>query len=110
MKRDDFKEFAVKLRGKNNNYRQMKKVLGEIKAEVNVLNRTETILKSKCDNLDQFNRDLEKEHGIEGASKVADQIENLAGAQQQMDQHKDDTLQEMTKVVTEIQTQIKTKK
>lgn len=102
MKRDDFKEFAVKLRGKNNNYRQMKKVLGEIKAEVNVLNRTETILKSKCDNLDQFNKNLERDHGIEGAGNVADQIENLAGAQQQIDQHKDDTLQEMTKVVTEI--------
>lgn len=55
MKRDDFKQFAVNLRGKNNQYRQMKKVLGEIKAEVNVLGRTETILKSRCTNLEEFN-------------------------------------------------------
>jgi intraflagellar transport protein 81 len=54
MKRDDFKQFAVNLRGKNNQYRQMKKVIGEIKAEVNVLNRTETILKSKCSNIEEF--------------------------------------------------------
>jgi hypothetical protein len=32
----------------------MKKVLGEIKAEVTVLLRTENILKSRADNLDEF--------------------------------------------------------
>jgi len=104
MKRDDFKEFAVKLRGKNNNFRQMKKVLGEIKAEVNILNRTETILKSKCGNLEDFYSQMEKEAGVEGYGQVADKMEGLAGAQQEMDKNKDVTLQEITRIVTEIET------
>mmetsp|Transcript_1385 Transcript_1385/g.1826 ORF Transcript_1385/g.1826 Transcript_1385/m.1826 type:complete len:268 (-) Transcript_1385:771-1574(-) len=37
MKRDDFRQYAANLRGKNNQYKQMKKVLGEIKSEVTVL-------------------------------------------------------------------------
>ena len=103
MKRDDFKEFAVKLRGKNNNYRQMKKVLGEIKAEVNVLTRTEAILKGKASNLDEFYKNLEKEHGVEGYGNVAEKMEDLAENQQKMDSKKDETLQEITKIVTEIE-------
>jgi septation ring formation regulator EzrA len=103
MKRDDFKEFAVKLRGKNNNYRQMKKVLGEIKAEVNVLTRTEAILKGKASNLDEFYKNIEKEHGVEGYGNVAERMEDLAENQQKMDSKKDETLQEITKIVTEIE-------
>lgn len=34
LKRDDFKQYAATLRVKNNNYKQMKKTLDEIKAEV----------------------------------------------------------------------------
>ena len=66
MKRDDFKQYAANLRGKNAQYKQMKKVLGEIKAEVNVLSRTENILKSRADNLEEFMVKLEKEQGISG--------------------------------------------
>ena len=42
----------------------MKKVLGEIKAEVNVLSRTENILKSRTENLDELMRKIEREKGI----------------------------------------------
>jgi intraflagellar transport protein 81 len=66
MKRDDFKQYAANLRGKNAQYKQMKKVLGEIKSEVTVLSRTESILKSRAENLDEFMRDLEKKRGISG--------------------------------------------
>ena len=72
MKRDDFKQYAANLRGKNAQYKQMKKVLGEIKAEVTVLLRTENILKSRADNLDDFMKGLEKQAGITGYTKVQD--------------------------------------
>jgi len=45
MKRDDFRQYAANLRVKNANFKVMKKVLDEIKGEVVVLKRTETILK-----------------------------------------------------------------
>jgi len=44
MKRDDFRQYAANLRGKNTQFKQMKKVLSEIKSEVTVLNRTKSIL------------------------------------------------------------------
>lgn len=40
MKRDDFKQYAANLRGKNTEYKKKKQQLAEIKSEVNVLNRT----------------------------------------------------------------------
>ncbi len=48
----------------------MKKVLGEIKAEVTVLSRTESILKSRDDNLEEFMRELERKRGISGIQGV----------------------------------------
>ena len=50
MGRDSFKQYAANLRVKNANFKVMKKVMEEIKAEVVVLKRTEQILKSRCDN------------------------------------------------------------
>jgi intraflagellar transport protein 81 len=70
MKRDDFKQYAANLRGKNAQYKTMKKVLGEIKAEVTVLSRTESILMNRADNLDDFMKTLEKQKGISGYTNV----------------------------------------
>lgn len=52
MGRDSFKQYAANLRVKNANFKVMKKVLDEIKAEVVVLKRTEQILKQRTDNVD----------------------------------------------------------
>ena len=52
MGRDSFKQYAANLRVKNANFKVMKKVLDEIKAEVVVLKRTEQILKQRTDNAD----------------------------------------------------------
>jgi len=59
MKRDDFRQYAANLRVKNANFKVMKKVLDEIKAEVVVLKRTEQILKQRTDNVDAVMKDLE---------------------------------------------------
>ena len=82
MKRDDFKQYAANLRGKNAQYKQMKKVIGEIKGEVTVLARTEQIMKSREENLDEFMVDLEKKKGIAGYSNVNDQIKDVSKASQ----------------------------
>jgi intraflagellar transport protein 81 len=72
MKRDDFRQYAANLRGKNTQYKQMKKVLGEIKSEVTVLGRTKSILESRAENLGQFMQDLERKQGIQGYSQIED--------------------------------------
>jgi intraflagellar transport protein 81 len=48
MKRDDFRQYAANLRVKNNAHKQQRKVLDEIKAEVQTLERTKNILSDKA--------------------------------------------------------------
>lgn len=99
MKRDDFKQYAANLRGKNAQYKQMKKVLGEIKAEVNVLSRTENILKSRADNLEEFMRKLERERGISGYTGTQEEIQKVSEDIQRLNEKKDGTLEEITTIV-----------
>lgn len=92
MKRDDFKQYAANLRGKNAQYKQMKKVLAEIKAEVTVLARTENILKSRAENLDEFMKGLEKQKGISGYTNVNEEIQGISKANQLLNNRKEETL------------------
>lgn len=110
MKRDDFKQYAANLRGKNAQYKQMKKVLGEIKAEVTVLSRTEQILKSRAENLEEFMKGLEKQKGISGYTDVNSQIQGISQANQLLNNKKEETLQEITQVVVQIENEVKDKK
>lgn len=70
MKRDDFRQYAANLRGKNTQYKQMKKVLSEIKSEVTVLTRTKNILQSRAEDLGEFMKGLESKQGITGYSDI----------------------------------------
>jgi intraflagellar transport protein 81 len=72
MKRDDFRNYAANLRGKNTQYKQMKKVLQEIKSECNVLKRTKDILQDRAEDLGDFMRNLEKQKGVTGYSNIED--------------------------------------
>lgn len=110
MPRDDFKQYAANLRGKNAQYKQMKKILGEIKAEVNVLDRTEQILKSRADNLDDFMKSLEKKKGIAGYDKVETKLVGVSEDKEKLDSAKDQTLQEITKIVQDFEAQLKDRK
>jgi intraflagellar transport protein 81 len=67
----------------------MKKVLGEIKSEVTVLNRTEQILKSRADNLDDFMKGLERNQGIAGYSEIEDKIVGVSETKEKLDGKKD---------------------
>ena len=88
----------------------MKKILTEIKAEVTVLGRTEQILKSRADNLDEFMKGLEKQKGVSGYTSVHDQITGISKVNQDLNSRKEETLQEITTVVVQIENEVKDKK
>ena len=96
MKRDDFKQYAANLRGKNAQFKQMKKVLNEIKAEVNVLARTESLLKGRAENLDEFMRELEKKKGVAGIQDVQANLVSVSEQNELLNNRKEQTLQEIT--------------
>jgi len=54
MKWDEFWDFAMKLWEKNKKYKVMKKELEEIRAELNILSRTENLLTSWAGDIDDF--------------------------------------------------------
>jgi intraflagellar transport protein 81 len=110
MKRDDFRQYAANLRGKNTQYKQMKKVLGEIKSEVTVLGRTKSILEGRAENLGEFMQDLERKQGIQGYSQIEDQIQGVSNQKELLDNQKDQTLQEITDTVNQIEREVKDRK
>ena len=110
MKRDDFKQYAASLRGKNQKYKKMKKELEDIRSELAILTRTEQILKNKAEMNDELMKKLEESKGISGYSKVEEEMENVAKDRQNIDKMKDSSLQELTKIVQNIEAQLKEKK
>jgi hypothetical protein len=67
----------------------MKKVLGEIKSEVTVLSRTESILMNRADNLDEFMKTLEQQKGISGYSNVNDELKIASNTNAYLNEKKD---------------------
>lgn len=110
MKRDDFKQYAASLRGKNQKYKKMKKQLEEIRSELAILTRTEQILKNKAEMNDELIQKLEEQKGIAGYSKIEEEMEHVARDRQKIDEMKAGSLQELTKVVQNIEAQLKEKK
>jgi len=88
----------------------MKKVIGEIKAEVTVLMRTENILKSRADNLEDFMKGLEKQKGISGYTNVVSQLQMVSETNEVLNSQKDKTLQEITTIVSQIENEVRDKK
>ena len=74
MKRDDFKQYQANIRGKHNQYKEMKKQLGEFKSEANVLANTKSILRKKAEELGIAVSELEAERGISGYTDVQNKI------------------------------------
>lgn len=110
MKRDEFRDFAMKLREKNKKYKVMKKEIGEIRAELNILSRTEAILTSRAGDIDDFLKQLERQKGISGYTNINAWAEDIAIQKWNLDQAKDKNLEELTKLVENIENQLKDKK
>ena len=110
MKRDDFRQYAANLREKNTQYKQHMKALDEIKAECTVLQRTKEILKSRAGNVDEFLKELEMKKGVAGYTSVEDQIVGVSELKEQLDNNKSQSLQELTALVQQIESDVKEKK
>lgn len=75
-----------------------------------VLSRTENILMNRADNIDEFLKQLEKQKGITGYSDVHDKLQMVSENKELLDNRKDQTLQEITHIVEQIESEVKNKK
>jgi len=110
MKRDDFRKYANELRTKTKKYKTLKAELAAIERETVILNRTEQILKGQADNVQEVLDKLEAKAGISGHSKTLDKLEAVSQKKKDIDSIKADTLEEISKIVTDLNVAIKTRK
>ena len=66
--REEFKAYGAQLRTKTAEYKRLKAELADLRAENVVLNRTEQILKSRDDKLEEFLQKLESDKVLHPSS------------------------------------------
>jgi intraflagellar transport protein 81 len=97
MKRDDFKNYAASLRDKSTKFKKLKAEFNDMRHEVAVLTRSEQILQAK-------------DPTPAGMRETEAMIEKASIDKSQIDKNKGKTLDEISNIVTKINTQLKDKK
>jgi intraflagellar transport protein 81 len=110
MRRDEFKAYAAALRNKTAIFKQLKQELADLRQETVVLAQTETKLKEKAGDLDVFLRRLEEKKGVTGYSAVQSDLEKVSALKARIDESKGATLNEISRIVQDINNAIKEKK
>ncbi|GMG17691.1 unnamed protein product [Phytophthora fragariaefolia] len=110
MSREEFKQYATTLRNKTNQYKKVKAELAELTAESVVLHRTEQLLKSKDADLEGFLRDLERQKGVSGFLATQEKIDDVSVQNARVNALKGETLEEISRVVTDINQALKERK
>lgn len=110
MQREEFKQFASKLRTKTNRYKKLKTELANIRAESVVLSRTEQILRSRDENLQDLMDKIEETHGVKGYMQTQEALVQVSRAGASTDQLKGKTLEEISAIVQNINVMLKERK
>jgi len=110
MKRDEFRQYANQLRSKTNKYKAMKLELTRIQSETVVLDRTEQILKYRDENVSEFLARREAEKGVSGYQDTEKELKEISVKKTATDREKGQTLEEISKIVTNINIALKDRK
>jgi intraflagellar transport protein 81 len=110
MKKEEFKAYAASLRTKTAQFKALKAHLGELRQETVVLARTESLLKGRVGDIDAFLKRLEEKKGVAGYTAVQSDLEKVSKLKSRIDESKSATLQEISRIVEDIQKTIEEKK
>eukprot|EP00771_Trimastix_marina_P001883 gnl/Trimastix_PCT/2992.p1 GENE.gnl/Trimastix_PCT/2992~~gnl/Trimastix_PCT/2992.p1 ORF type:complete len:677 (+),score=261.50 gnl/Trimastix_PCT/2992:65-2095(+) len=110
LKGDEYKKYANQLRGKNAIWKRMKGELAALHAELGVLDRTVEILKSRDANLEDFLKRLEERQGVSGHREAQRELQEVSTQKSALDQMKGKTLEEISRIVVEINDTIRKKR
>ena len=94
----------------NATYKKKKAELSTVKAEYGVLARTEEILKSRDDNIEELVTILEQKKGVHGYRETQDALEEVSAAKSEIDERKGEVLEEMSKGIEQLTAAIESKK
>lgn len=110
LREEEFKKFVAKLRFSNNTYKEKKNALSALKAEYGVLARTEEILKSRDENLQDLLVTLEQKKGVHGYRETQENLEHVSTAKSGLDEQKENVLKEMSATIERLNAAIAEKK
>lgn len=110
VKEEEFKRYVAKLRAQHNIYQQKKKELSLLKAEFGVLSRTEEILRSRDENVQELVAVLEEKKGVRGYVQAQETLEQVSATKSKLDEQKGKKLAEMAQTIDELTAAITAKK
>jgi len=110
LNREEFKQYAGQLRDKTTKFKGYKAELAEIRQEGAVLARTEQILAGRAKAYDVAIERTEKDKGIHGYANTEEQLVNVSEKKSVIDVEKGQTLNEISRIVEEINHNIRMKK
>ncbi|CAH1781188.1 unnamed protein product [Owenia fusiformis] len=110
LKGDDFKRYVNKLRGKSTIYKKKRQELAELRAEHGVLTRTEEILKSRDDQINDHLAAIESKKGVSGFRDTKEELEKVSTLKSELDEMKGKTLEDISHMVNNLTVKIQDKK
>jgi intraflagellar transport protein 81 len=105
LKGEELKKYLAAVRQKGVVYKKRKGEVAAFKAEVAVLARTEDVLKSRDAKIGDYLDDLARKKGVDGF-----ELDKVSSQKAQLDEAKGQTLEQISVVVEEINSQIRAKK
>jgi intraflagellar transport protein 81 len=106
----EFKAYSNTIKTKNAQFKKMKAIISDIRAEINVLINTEKLLKTRLEEAETSLKQKEKEKGIEGITDKMSGMEEISEHQENVNKKKQVALEEISQKVTEITNTINSKR
>jgi len=104
------KEYTKRLADKAVRYKELRSDLDLAQEENKILQHTEDTLSSRVANADEILTDLERAKGIEGYTAAQNALEGVSKDKEDVDSSKGKTLDEISKIVENINQTLKSKK
>jgi intraflagellar transport protein 81 len=99
LKAEEFDKYVAKLRLKSQEYKKKKAELAEMRAENEILEKTETVLKSRCQNVHESLSELEEREGVAGYRETQEELEKVSALKSELDEKKGQSLDGMSNMV-----------
>ena len=110
VKEEEFKRYIAKLRSTHGTHQKKKKELSQLTAEFGVLARTEEILKSRDENVNELVALLEEKKGVRGYVQAQETLEHVSVAKSELDKEKEEKLEAMSQNIDQLTAAITAKK
>lgn len=102
MRKEEFKQYAAGLRAKTAQFKALKGELNDLRNETVTLARTHELLKSRAGDQEEHLRATEEKKGVRGYTAVASDLEKVSSLKARIDESKGATLQEISRIVEDI--------